>query len=97
MAIHILPQDVFKKTRGFTDLPKDLQNALINDKLNLQPMLQSCNSSKCNLVENGVSGGWNTWKGTNVNPTYKAELADIQKQMRAKVKKAIDANQVKNK
>ena len=92
---HILPQDAFKKTPGFTSLPKDVQKALINDKLNLQPMLQSCNSSKCNLVESGAGGGWNTWKGTNVNPAYKAKLADIQKEMRAKVQRAIDANKVK--
>lgn len=49
------------------------------------------------MFENKVGGGWNTWKGTDVNPAYKAELAKIQRKMEAKIKAAIDANKAKNK
>ncbi len=94
---HILPQDAFYKTPGFKDLPKDIQKSLINDELNLQPMLKSPNSSKKNAVEDASGGGWNTWKDNDVNPAYKADLKKIQDKMKEKIQDAIDFNNSREK
>ena len=85
---HILPKAVIKEIDGFTALPKDLQNQLLNDPVNLQPMVGPANCSKGCKVE-GVGGGWETWNGQPVSAGYKRDLADKQRAVRAKVNDAI--------
>jgi len=72
-ADHILPRDAIKKIDGFSDLPKKIQNSLMEDPRNYQPMVQGPNCSKGCTVE-GVSGGWKTVNGEPVHPGYKIEL-----------------------
>nr|WP_277814154.1 DUF1524 domain-containing protein [Moraxella catarrhalis] len=74
---HILPKSYFTKDSRFSQLPKEVQNSIMNSLENLQPMLKSANSSKGSKTELGGKG-WDTWKGQKVNAGYKAYLKRTQ-------------------
>lgn len=81
---HVLPQDYFnKQIRGWENVPKDLQDALINGRDNLQPMLKNANSSKgarVELPENPPP--FTSWGADTVDEGYRAMLLDTQQKMR---------------
>ena len=74
---HILPKSYFTKDSRFSQLPKEVQNSIMNSPDNLQPMLHSANSSKGSKIEFNNSG-WETWRGQKVNAGYKAYLKRTQ-------------------
>ncbi|OAV32082.1 hypothetical protein AO366_1642 [Moraxella catarrhalis] len=74
---HILPKSYFTKDSRFSQLPKEVQNSIMNSPDNLQPMLHSANSSKGSKIEFNNSG-WDTWRGQKVNAGYKAYLKRTQ-------------------
>jgi filamentous hemagglutinin len=85
---HILPQNAIKEARNFNLLPADVQQRLLNDPLNLQPMLASANCSKGCKVE-GTGTGFFTWNGLPVDAGYGKYLAETQAAMRAKIEQEI--------
>jgi filamentous hemagglutinin len=87
---HILPQNAIKQIDGFNELPTTVQNQLLNDPVNLQPMVKPANCSKGCRVE-GIDGGWMMWGNQPVSPAYKADLEKAQQAFRDKVEKAIKA------
>lgn len=80
-ADHALPRDAIEKIAGFDDLPKRIQNALLEDPRNYQPMVKSANCSKGCKVE-VPTGGWVTWNGRLVHPEYKNRLEIRQAEFR---------------
>ena len=53
---HIYPQSAFNRIEGFSELPKSVQNELINHPYNLQPLPKELNSSKGAKIETGTEG-----------------------------------------
>jgi len=87
-ADHVLPRDALSKIDGFDDFPKSIQNALLEDPRNYQPMVKSANCSKGCKVE-GPAGGWVMWNGQPVHPVYKRQLEERQEAFRAVVNERI--------
>ncbi len=85
---HILPQSYFSTIEGFSSLPKEVRQGLMDSIENLQPMVKSANCSKNCHVE-FVDGGWKTWGGEPVSPGYKQYLLEVQARMQNKVSKAV--------
>lgn len=81
---HILPQVAFKEITGFDDLPKNLQEELMNDPENLQPMNRKANQSKGRRVEMDEKG-WEKWTNKTVDLGYRAYLHMKQTKMQKKV------------
>ncbi len=87
---HILPQDAIKRIEGFDELPASVRKELLNDPVNLQPMVASANCSKGCKVE-GIGNGWLTWNGQPVSAAYKDYLEKAQVAFQKKVEDAIKA------
>ncbi|MDO4894373.1 hypothetical protein, partial [Moraxella sp.] len=87
---HILPRAEFKKIPGFNNLPKDVQEKLINDPSNLQPLPKHLNSSKGSKIETGTDG-WVKYVAGNqaISPGYRTYLKEHQDRIRAIVRKEI--------
>lgn len=85
---HILSQNEIKNTPGFDTLPKNVQNELLNDPVNLQPMLAPANCSKGCTTE-WVDGGWKLWGEDKISPAYKTELESQQARFAKKIEDAI--------
>ncbi|NOL52579.1 HNH endonuclease [Pelistega suis] len=83
---HILPQSEFKEIPGFERLPKEVQEAFINDPMNLQPLPKELNSSKGKKVETGTEG-WRMYakEGKEISSEYRDYLKKIQREMEMKV------------
>ncbi|WP_372380320.1 hemagglutinin repeat-containing protein [Xanthomonas sp. NCPPB 1062] len=88
---HVLPQNAIRQIEGFDSLPKSVQNEILKDPANLQPMIKSANCSKGCKVE-AESAGWMTWNGKPVSEKYKMYLEEAQQDFRTKVSKIIDDN-----
>lgn len=87
---HVLPKQYVKdNVLGFNELPANVQNALLNDPKNLQPMLASANCSKGCKVEFDVNGGWKTWNGEPVNGAYKEYLESVQSRALSTISEAV--------
>ncbi|OMG04876.1 hypothetical protein LN96_11605 [Xanthomonas citri pv. citri] len=68
-----------------------VQNEIMKDPANLQPMIKSANCSKgCKVEAEGA--GWMTWNGKPVSEKYKMYLEEAQQDFRTKVSKIIDDN-----
>jgi hypothetical protein len=95
---HIFPQKAIKEVNPieWEKLPKSVQDKLLNDPDNLQPMLGKANCSKGCKVE-GSANEWDTWtingETKKIDPNYKKTLQAQQEAMRQKVLDAIKANQ----
>ncbi|WOB49163.1 hemagglutinin repeat-containing protein [Xanthomonas hydrangeae] len=88
---HVLPQNAIRQIEGFDSLPKSVQNEILKDPANLQPMIKSANCSKgCKVEAEGA--GWMTWNGKPVSERYKMYLEEAQQDFRMKVSKIIDDN-----
>ncbi|AGI08368.1 hypothetical protein GUF72_07215 [Xanthomonas citri pv. citri] len=88
---HVLPQNAIRQIEGFDSLPKGVQNEIMKDPANLQPMIKSANCSKgCKVEAEGA--GWMTWNGKPVSEKYKMYLEEAQQDFRTKVSKIIDDN-----
>ncbi len=86
---HVFATKAAEGLNGWNLLTKAEQNALLNQPLNLQPMLASANCSKgCKIEVPGI-GGWETWLGTPVSAAYKGYLFDIQTKIRNQIDVAI--------
>lgn len=87
---HILPRAEFKEIPGFERLPENVQEAFINDPMNLQPLPKELNSSKGNKVETGTDG-WKMYvkEGKEISARYRKYLSDKQTEMRVKVEEEI--------
>ncbi|WP_372372370.1 hemagglutinin repeat-containing protein [Xanthomonas sp. NCPPB 1638] len=88
---HVLPQKAIKEIEGFDSLPKSVQNEILNDPANLQPMVKSANCSKGCRVET-EDAGWATWNGVPVSAEYKDYLEKAQNGFRSEILKIIEAN-----
>lgn len=90
---HILPRNYIENINGFNQLPKDIQEKLLNHPNNLQPMPKHLNSSKGNKVE-FVNGGWMTvtqdGKKVPINTNYKIFLESNQKLMSEMILKEVN-------
>jgi len=83
---HVLPQKYIETLPEFKILPKEIQQKLLNDPSNLQPMLASANCSKgCRVEFNGT--GWEAWNGKPIDPRYKIYLETAQMEFIAKLEK----------
>ncbi|MGV7182471.1 two-partner secretion domain-containing protein [Xanthomonas axonopodis] len=88
---HVLPQNAIKQIEGFDSLPKSVQNEILKDPANLQPMIKSANCSKgCKVEADGA--GWATWNGAPVSAEYKIYLEKAQNGFRNEILKIIEAN-----
>lgn len=87
---HILPKDGFDKITGFDRLPKEVQEAFINDPMNLQPLPKELNSSKGKKVETGTDG-WKMYvkEGKEISPEYREWLMSRQRMIEERVKEEI--------
>ncbi|WP_281177255.1 polymorphic toxin-type HINT domain-containing protein [Moraxella oblonga] len=91
---HILPKQYFKSDPRFSQLPKEVQDSIMNSPENLQPMLKSANSSKGSKTE--LSGtGWDTWKDQKINSGYKTYLKDIQIKINKQLQDAYKKHNIK--
>lgn len=79
---HIYPQSAFNRIEGFSELPKSVQNELINHPYNLQPLPKELNSSKGAKIETGTEG-WSMYvkDSKNVSPEYSQYLFERQREM----------------
>ncbi len=82
---HIFPQAEIKNIKGFDDLPADVRNKLLKDPDNLQPMVDSFNSSKGKKIESGNDGWIKSADGKDIDPNYKKMLAQKEIEMRKKI------------
>ncbi|WP_220375958.1 hypothetical protein, partial [Xanthomonas nasturtii] len=72
-------------------LPKSVQNEILKDPANLQPMIKSANCSKgCKVEVDGA--GWMMWNGKPVSAEYKDYLKKAQDGFRSDILKIIEAN-----
>ncbi|MCL1524920.1 hypothetical protein, partial [Xanthomonas nasturtii] len=70
---NVLPQNAIRQIEGFDYLPKSVQNEILKDPANLQPMIKSANCSKgCKVEVDGA--GWMMWNGNPVSAEYKDYL-----------------------
>ena len=85
---HILPIKEITRIENFEKLPRDIQNQILKDPENLQPMVASANCSKgCRIEADG--NGWETWKDSQISRDYKDYLGRKQDEFRNKVTKMI--------
>ena len=82
-------ENAMRAEPGFNRLPRNVQNELLNDPSNLQPMTRSANSSKNSRTEAGA--GWTMWGDQPVSTAYREWLSDAQDAMLQKVRAAIRA------
>ncbi|WP_372498088.1 hemagglutinin repeat-containing protein [Xanthomonas vesicatoria] len=88
---HVLPQNAIRQIEGFDSLPKSVQNEILKDPANLQPMIKSANCSKgCKVEVDGA--GWMMWNGKPVSAEYKDYLKKAQDGFRSDILKIIEAN-----
>ncbi|WP_184363695.1 hemagglutinin repeat-containing protein [Xanthomonas euroxanthea] len=88
---HVLPQNAIRQIEGFDSLPRSVQNEILKDPANLQPMIKSANCSKgCKVEVDGA--GWMMWNGKPVSAEYKDYLKKAQDGFRSDILKIIEAN-----
>ncbi|AIL32247.1 two-partner secretion domain-containing protein [Basilea psittacipulmonis] len=88
---HILPKSEFLKIKGFRHLPEEVQERLMNNPNNLQPLPKHLNSSKGNKIETETSG-WEMYEKGNlkIHPKYRKFLKDRQDAVRKFVEDEIE-------
>lgn len=86
---HMYSKKDIINTDGFKTLPKNVQNDLLNDPTNLQPMLAPANCSKgCTSELDGE--GWKAWGENKISSAYKKNLEGKQMAFAKKVRNTID-------